>query len=363
MTKTYLLRPHDPLLVRDGRPFTAGGFAQSLPFVMPTTLSGLMRTTAGQGGDFGPEQIRRLLELELRGPLLCDPERRTLFFPAPKDAVVFGNEGRDGSPRRLSPACPTPDILTDLPEDLMPLTLSGEHAGKAFADAPPFWTQEAFYAWLSGKEVGALSGLKLLYDRRIHVAVNPAEGTAEDGQLFGTSGLDFQCSDGSPLALLFCSDAQLPAGMVPFGGERRLSLLTPCDWNLPAAPTDVLGDIARTGRARVFLLTPAMFEQGWKPSWLLKQAPFDITLKAAAVGRPDVVSGWDFEKGRPKPTRRLAPAGSVYFLELGGTEGERYTWAKELWLSTVSDEAQDRRDGLGLAALGLWPESGQGEEK
>jgi CRISPR-associated protein Cmr3 len=72
------------------------------------------------------------------------------------------------------------------------------------------------------------------------------------------------------------------------------------------------------------------------------------------VPRPEVVSGWDLVKGKPKKSRRLAPAGSIYFVELNGTPEDRRRWCDETWLACVSDAEQDRRDGFGLAALGTW---------
>jgi CRISPR-associated protein Cmr3 len=111
-----------------------------------------------------------------------------------------------------------------------------------------------------------------------------------------------------------------------------------------------------------------MFEKGALPGWNGGAWPLGGAVQAmvlaACVARPSVVSGWDLAadngpgnpKGRPKPTRRLAPMGSVYFLELKGNPEDRRQWCEETWLACVSDDVQDRRDGFGLAALGIWEE-------
>lgn len=123
-------------------------------------------------------------------------------------------------------------------------------------------------------------------------------------------------------------------------------------------PDAVRETIVSTGRARLVLLTPALFEKGVLPGWNGGAWPLGgsvkATVRAACVGRPAIVSGWDLAKGRPKPTKRLAPAGSVYFLELQGAKDDLRQWCDEAWLHCVSDAAQDRRDGFGLAALGVW---------
>jgi CRISPR-associated protein Cmr3 len=47
----------------------------------------------------------------------------------------------------------------------------------------------------------------------------------------------------------------------------------------------------------------------------------------------------------------MVPAGGAYFFEL--LKGQSSDLEK-LWLESVSDEEQDRRDGFGLATWGIW---------
>ena len=82
---------------------------------------------------------------------------------------------------------------------------------------------------------------------------------------------------------------------------------------------------------------------------------YDIEIIAAAVSRYQVISGWDYAIHKPKPTRRLAPAGSVYFLKIGkNTEN----FVKNVWMQNISDGEENRADGFGLAALGTWLNNG-----
>jgi CRISPR-associated protein Cmr3 len=130
----------------------------------------------------------------------------------------------------------------------------------------------------------------------------------------------------------------------------------------PAIPNGLLDAIEKDGKARVVLVTPAHFEQGWRPTWLLQ--PRDgVTprLVGACVDRPVTVSGWDMaapKGGQPKPTRRLAAAGSVYFIELDGDTAARRAWVERHWWQPVGDDEASRFEGFGLAAIGagggLW---------
>ncbi len=52
-----------------------------------------------------------------------------------------------------------------------------------------------------------------------------------------------------------------------------------------------------------------------------------------------------------RPLRRMVPAGSMYFFEV--QQGDAALLA-DLWLQSVSDGEQERRDGFGLAVWGIW---------
>jgi len=117
-------------------------------------------------------------------------------------------------------------------------------------------------------------------------------------------------------------------------------------------------------KVRMVLATPAIFFDGWKPGWLNGWPedkvpdfwPDDLKLKliSACIDRWKPISGWSLEKGSrgPKEIRRLVPAGSVYFFEV--LSGKAEDLVKSLWLRSVCDKDQDRRDGFGLAVWGLW---------
>jgi CRISPR-associated protein Cmr3 len=95
----------------------------------------------------------------------------------------------------------------------------------------------------------------------------------------------------------------------------------------------------------VVLTTPASFSEGSVPKQLS-----GARVVAACVGRPEVVSGWDFEKNRPKPARRVCPAGSVFWVE---PEGDVQDYVNRVWLQSVCTDEQDQRDGYGIALVGV----------
>jgi CRISPR-associated protein Cmr3 len=88
------------------------------------------------------------------------------------------------------------------------------------------------------------------------------------------------------------------------------------------------------------LITPGLFEVGWRP------AALERALLAAAVPSPIPVSGWSVPRGGPLRTRFAAPAGSVYFLDPSCQSPNDS--------DVLSDEREDRAQGWGVALKGAW---------
>lgn len=393
----FLIEPRDPLIARDGRPSALGRF-ESLDFPLPSTIAGATRTrmAAAEGAfDLGQEDTARLLGLAVHGPLLARLAGEgvaNFFAPAPRDAVVI--QSQDGARRyRLAPRALPPGCSCDAEGKLESLTFA---AGgwqrtlneKATMAAPAFWSWATFEDWLTNpKDEGDFAGHHeglghLPREARAHLAIEPGERIGKEGALFATEGLRFLSSFGDrgkldPLRLgLYCRAEEDAAGekigkplalreeLAPIGGERRLARWRPQAEPWPELPRVIRENVTKTRRARLILLTPAIFAAGALPGWndagFPGQPAVRVRVKAAALPRAQVVSGWDLREQKPKPTRRLVAAGSVYFVELDGDEADIGAWCESVWLRPVSDHEQDRRDGFGLAALGIWPKA---EEK
>ncbi len=387
---TILIEPRDPLITRDGKAFdaTAGARATSLPFPTPSALAGTLRTMVGswgQGRD--TEEAKRVRKISVRGPLLVqlnpDSTIQEAFVPAPADAALLrldplldpppkSDDEKKIDLRQLHPQSQEKDdVLTPPLEGLQLVKMVIKSEQKSETNVPAFWCWDFFKKWLISphdqqptfSELG-ISGPGL--DQRVHVSVAPSSFAAEEGALFVTQGREYYAhtaSKDSPiirLALLAAIDdkATLHARLHPFGGERRLAAFRQSSQGFPEICADIRDAIIESGYCRVILLTPAHFTAGYKPTWLLQpREGVTPTLRAVAIKRPQHGSGWDLELRRPKVGRRLAPAGSVYWLRLDGTKQQREKWLAGIWMQCVSDTEQDRLDGFGLAAIGTWEEN------
>jgi CRISPR-associated protein Cmr3 len=399
----WLIEPRDPLIARDGRPAGTGGRLSTLGFPFPSTIAGAVRTRLASGrGSFDLRtdgELGELRSLRVEGPLLAELDGEgdgvTWLAPAPRDVLIVQEQGGKPCALRLQPR-PLAGDCDSLREQGLTAVSYHPSAGVQRSKpvpAPAFWRWEELETWLTSPPEQAEVGLEtlglpsLLVERRSHLAIQPGERVGIDGMLFETAGLRFLHAKEDPekpprlaarrLALsLRCAGGtvagrplQLIEQMAPLGGERRLARWrrAPREW--PGLPKKIRDSIIKSRRARLMLLTPAFFASGALPAWGDGAWPgspgITVKVRAACVPRPAVVSGWDLAAGNgagrasgsAKPTRRLAAAGSVYFVELTeGSKDEVSAWCDAVWLAAVSDDEQARHDGFGLAVLGTWNE-------
>lgn len=405
MTPTFLcLTGHDLLVARDSRPFGQGLRMRGLPWLLPSVLAGSFRTALVKSlsrWDFSPPVAARLLQLSSAGPFpVCENQ---LYFPSPNDCVWGGTGSKGDQIHRVQPVPLEDGEGVDFAEEacgLCPVRLTKAQAGEDFKPEPlpAWWPLDKYIEWLvspaqsyPGTWFDRRFLATALQEQRDHVCLDSRSGTAAEGFIFTTSGLNVNYlprftargTEGSleeRYAQIFLSarvqgpekETELrPSSTLrtwhPLGGERRLvhwrtDPQPPEGW---IAPLKVRENLANGRRIRMVLATPAIFASGWKPGWLdneLTGSPpgsrTKLRLVGVSINRWRAVSGWSMQPlphtnaPGPKPIRRMVPAGGVYFFEL--VDGDTEHLASSLWLQPVSDDEQERRDGFGLALWGTW---------
>ncbi|HYT92546.1 MAG TPA: type III-B CRISPR module-associated Cmr3 family protein [Gemmataceae bacterium] len=399
---TLQITARDPIVARDGRPFGAGqgNRMRGLGWPLPSVVAGSFRTVlvkANPSLDFADKMPQRLMRIEVAG--VFPTFKNELYLPSPSDAVAEPSE--DGKAIKLvHRVTPQPNVGgCDFPDDLplQPVVISEDQAKRDFKPrpVPAWWPVGKLTEWLLRKPVtfDATFLNAAIQETRDHVCLDADTGTAAEGELFTTAGLNvthlprYGVEESKPVQERF-AEVSLTGRVTitehdfdhlnalstwhPLGGERRLVHWKAGDpvngWTCPDA---VKSELASATRIRMVLATPAIFEHGWRPGWLdastLTGEPFGDgpTLKLVGVSnsRWKAVSGWSLAKinsrgeldpnGKPGPKaiRRMVPAGGVYFFEV--TRGEAAALADH-WLKSVSDGDQERRDGFGLAVWGTW---------
>lgn len=354
-------------------------------------------------------QLERLKKIRIRGPLLVqladenddlatieaendtsETTRDAWLVPMPNDAQLFATATKDQAIlRRLVPLISPAGAQTDFDEEcrekqMMLVGLANNtdsQPRKPLAHKLRYWYWQQFQRWLTdptpfvekneGMPLSSLGYEDLTREYRQHVSMDSDKEMGKDGMLFGTSGLEFthpgakknRLQNARRLALAL--DVEDPenktiplSGVAGFAGERRIVTWRQSKKTFPVCPDDIKKAIKSNGHCRLILLTPACFQEGYYPTWLhtdhATTCGVAVHVQAIATRRPQVVSGWDLAVGKPKPSRRLAPAGTVFFLSIKGEETALDAWIEQTWMQCVSDDEQDRYDGFGLAVLGTW---------
>jgi CRISPR-associated protein Cmr3 len=375
MTTWLWIEAVDVWMFRDNKLFNAGQnfFARSQFPPTPRTIQGIIRTaylewkgvnwkTFNTGGERrelydAVGDARSLGRLRLRGPFLArkvNDKPETLHQP-PFDLLY--REAKDGQPRGYVALAPAKErsFITELPfEDWRPV-IRPDHASAhdpqraGFKEIEARWlTNEQLRAYLAGK-IAQIPGDPieqkdlfldeerpgLALDRR-HRAANQRESRfyrarfirpcENVGLLVGVDGVDD-----------FPQSRQLRVG-----GEGKLARIERVQVDLPASPTP-------QGQVKIVLLTPAYFDDGWRPKngdwspWVGKNA----RLISFIAGKPLALSGWDLAENRPRPLRNFVPAGSVYYFENATLTGQPFT-------QTPDGEADFGAMGFGTFAPGQW---------
>ena len=383
--KSYFLDALAPLVFRSGKPFGAQLDTDDIQFPLPSAAAGLVRTqimwqsgcdwdskTQGNRAKLSDAQVDKLRQIAVQGAFLAKQDISDdlkILLPKPANALYLKNKETDQTELvRLAPQAFGSDTAADFPHvDLLPVQIQSPIKGKPQSGAT-YWDLADLLAWQNGgklvfEDINKRGTQSLPIETRTHVGINRETLAAEDGRLFQTAAYDFaepakkhhggweSCRYG--FVIRTAADLQ-DNSVVRFGGEGRLSRLNKISDDVFKQP-----EYAYTNGLTLTLLTPALFDKGWLPSWLdgetltgtLPHTNLQVKLRAAAIDRWLPVSGWDLQQHAPKAMRKAVSAGAVYWFEI--QSGNTAELAQAQW-QAFGDNGQDCRDGFGIGLIGPW---------
>lgn len=382
-TETRFIEPLDVLFLRGNKLFgDPGSYGESLVPPWPSVAAGALRSRmlADDGVDFAAFAGNKVNHPTLGTPsnpgsfaitafLLARrfADGRVEALVAPPADLVINDEGQSPVVRRLAPTSVAAGISASSPFPLLPV-LAEARRGKP---ADGYWLVESGWKKYLASDTPTASDLvksSALWaiDPRVGVGLDSSTRRAADGKLFsvqavamvkrghrtGTATTPAEYDVGFLAAI---SGAIPPnGGMLRLGGDGRAAALHAVTVALPEAD---YAAIARSGRCRIVLTTPGIFAGGWQPPGSSAEARVRLhgvsgRLLCAAVPRAETVSGWDLARHQPKPAQRVAPAGSVYWLDEVDTTPEALRKLVEtgLWGDPCEDAAR-RAEGFNRIAI------------
>ena len=360
----YKIQPFDTLFFRDGRPFTMGmkgeTWAKNIFPPNPSTIYGAIRSwlifEKGTLEDFkkgkfneelGNPQIKGTLQI--KGPFLA---KENLYFPAPLDRYTTKTKKQNHLFAIDFIEKPT-IVISDYSLKNMMMNQIGENIEEA----------KGYLDIFSLKDYLENKTYKIQYrenhefyliEKKTGIKRNKSTLNAEEGYLYRIP----MIRPNKKVYFYVEVDGlkEYPIqGIVRLGGEGKVVEIE----KIQGQPFDLLKEIPfelHNRQFKIYLGTPAIFEQGWLPKWIdpktYEGIYNDIKLKliACSLGKSIQIGGWDLASQKPKPMYRAVPAGSVYYFEvLEKTDPEKIL--THFHLKNISDVYPE--EGYGFSLVGV----------
>ncbi|RMF52943.1 MAG: type III-B CRISPR module-associated protein Cmr3 [Bacteroidetes bacterium] len=372
MSFGLIIQPHDVLLFRDGKPFSAGTDIRARSLFPPTpfTIQGAIRARVlfssgvspadyAQGTTQAAQQLRNLIgspqgsygQLRLRGPFLAKQENGqwVRYFPLPADVVCL-----KGTYTLLQPL-KDPPWQSNLPVELQtPWLRTTEH----LEEKRGWISEEELGGYLQGKAPEKVHEESEFVEReyRFGIALERGRRTVRESHLYLAEFLRLKEGVAFWIEVEGISQTDLGGekGFLQLGGEARAAYYEVQEAGIDSLLTS-LNPLPR--HFKVVLLTPTWFSGGWQPQGGNWRQFFNgsVRLVSAIIARYQGIGGAYVDDGRRKGPfqklmRRFVPAGSVYFFEHDG----KASWAGKPFTETPSGEGDYGRIGFGTCVISEW---------
>jgi len=368
------LNPLDTIFFRDSRPFAAGDdvYAESgipSPLAIYGAIGSYCLDATGKSlADFKANGDAKLGSfddalansdgLRIKGPFLC--KDGVLYFAPPANMWRLKDAPK---PQLLLPTqSSSQDERTDSSLSLQTLSAGSDSYLEPYEGYISIKYLSNYLRGAIPTRLETVNESAFFHtESRMGHQIESGKGTVSDGMLYSSRHLRFddrmRSERRSQTSLLVIAE-QLDAGdfTLPsycMGGERRSLKVTatePLNQLFPPITDDVIEKIQRDKKFFLYLVTPALFRDGWKPH------PFDgATMVGAALSKHRFISGWQSLVSKPRPLLKMVPAGAVYFYTVDASMGDadlRKLITTYHFNKSISDHYPNA--GFGTTLLGTW---------
>lgn len=349
--------PLDTLFFRDGKPFSIGEdtWGNCIFPPSPSVIYGALRTAYFSNHIDLLEKANTEEDptntLVIQGIYFLDnlENKNTLYLPLPLDLVQkkdvedeIENEVNLLSlvELKLKSSCPTFYVL------------KGDQGVEAVDDGLISGKLLKEYLSCNSKNFSILRlSSRVITEPKIGIGLSGETHTADESKIYRVGMKRLKNLN----LLVEFEGLNIPeSGLLKLGGEGKAASykkiskpLINC--NLPENNLDE--DIEKF---KLYLSTPAIFRQGWLPSWIdmnslegkYKNSKFK--LLTASIGKYQNLGGFDLKQKKPKPMWKVTPAGSVYYFKI--IEGD----FKEIFslFNRKSISEENSKQGFGITFVG-----------
>lgn len=337
---TIEIKALDTLIFQDGKPFDKSGdnWGNSLVLPTPSTIYGALRATYFANN---PSELVKANEdddptKDLKINFISLQYENRLIFHSPKDCVELNG--------KVINLVLEENHLTNSP-------LKYIFSSKEDVDSldRAYLKESRLKRYLLNKNIGYFEKEESFISResKIGIGLNRKTKTTSEGLLYRVEMLRYK---DLKIVVDFDGLAFERSGLMQLGGEAKGTTFEQIE-SLDVPKIENLS----SNRFKLYLLTPALFNKGWYPSWIDAKNDFigeingfKLKLIASAIGKYQSIGGFDMKKREPKEMMKAVPSGSVYYFEI--LEGD----TKEVIDFFNSFKITDRltEEGYGLVMVG-----------
>jgi len=300
---------YDTVFFKDGKPFTMGEdtWASGIFPPPPSVLYGMLRTAYAAQNDIALNKIEeKTKDLKITS-ILLKLDDGGLLFPYPTD-LFQAKGGNDIKLMKLK----VNNIISNIDREKYPYVLSPntnqkleDHFNNAFLDDFSF-TQNYLKANDSGIAIVNKNDI-VETESKIGISKDIDSNQTDEGNLY-------RVGMSRPKVKFIIEFANLDLqeeGFLKIGAESKAAhykTISKSDVKLPEINDEYV---------KIYLATPAIFKKGSIPEFILnrKFESIDFELLTMSIGKPVFIGGFDMKARKPKPMKKLVPAGSVYYLK------------------------------------------------
>ncbi len=334
----------DTLFFRDGKPFGSSddNWAESLNFPSLSVIYGAIRSAyfSQNNLDFSLANTDKDITKNLRvnGVYFYSEKENDLMFKVPQDLYISNEKLKFFHLKENISTSNNLDFIfeakdNDIDKKDVFLFYS------AFQDYIEIYENEFEYEKIENF---------LKTEAKIGIGLNRSIKNVEEGKIYRIGAKRYK---NLSLVVDFEGIELKKKGLLRLGGEgKAVSYEEFNELDIPKIDK-MSGDIFK-----MYLLTPAIFKNGWYPDFLNENFEGKINgvrikLIAASLGKSEYIGGWDMKHNSPKSMYKAVPAGSVYYFRV--LDGKKEDILK---IDNIIDNKEYKKQGFGKVIIADYKE-------